>query len=93
MTFATDDELRKWPVLHFDQGELSRLGQQLYTRAAGGERVPIREQLDEIWESGLHAGQDLADAERMDSFNAGYEKALADVASGRALMSQGKERL
>jgi hypothetical protein len=78
MTFATDEELRKYPILHFDTGELSRLGRVLYTRAAGGNEVDVREQLDEIYESGLQAGADLADADRMEAFNDGLTQGLAE---------------
>jgi hypothetical protein len=46
--FATDEELVKWPILHFDYDELTPEGRRIYRRCAGGSYVPVREQLDAL---------------------------------------------
>jgi hypothetical protein len=54
---ATDEELSRYPILHFGPDELTPAGLGLYSRACAGRDVDLVEQLEAIFFAGHALGK------------------------------------
>jgi hypothetical protein len=83
LSYATNQELRLYPILHFAFENLNDDGKSLYRRACLGDVLDVREQLDAIWHSGFTAATQRQVEALEAEFNAGWDAGKAAEAERR----------